>query len=94
MTKHVNANLLEHAPTFVQKHVQNHEKIKQHLFQIGPQTMENVIPAAGKRHSGRRKTPNGAERVPENIEKTMPEKRSAPGCSPGEKGLTRNSLFG
>ena len=41
MTKHVNANLFEHAPTFIQTHVKNLETIEQNLSQIGPQTVQN-----------------------------------------------------
>ena len=36
----------------------------------------------------------GAERAPENIEKSMPEKSSAPGCSPAMLPVLAGSLFG
>ena len=37
---------------------------------------------------------NGVERVPENIEKTMPEKRSAPGRLPHFRRVTKSRQFG
>ena len=37
---------------------------------------------------------NGAERVPENMEKSMPEKRSAPGRSARDLVILAGSLFG
>ena len=41
MTKYVHAHLFKPAPTFIQKHVKNHEKIMQHLSQIDSKSIKN-----------------------------------------------------